>query len=183
MQQSLLDPIEGLILSPAEFISMCNQTLDGAYPIVEIEGEVSGFTVSKGKFIFFDIKDSESSLNCFATVFQLRTPVEDGMKIRLIAQPKLTQWGRFSLTVRSVRPVGEGSLKRAFEMLKQKLEKEGLFDVSRKRILPQYPQRIAVVSSAQAAGFKDFITILQSRWGGLEIELIDVAVQGVDAPS
>src|SRR5690606_8345486 len=106
---------------------------------------------------------------------------EDGMKVRLLAQPKLTAWGKFSLTVQEIMPIGEGSLKKAFELLKAKLVAEGLFDVSRKRALPKLPQRIGVVSSSQAAGYLDFLKILDNRWGGLEIVLVDVPVQGIDA--
>jgi exodeoxyribonuclease VII large subunit len=79
-------------------------------------------------------------------------------------------------------PVGEGSLKKSFEILKSKLKAEGLFDEARKRALPRFPVRIGVVSSSQAAGYADFIKILGNRWGGLQITLADVTVQGMDAP-
>jgi exodeoxyribonuclease VII large subunit len=112
------------------------------------------------------------------TLWQLKTPIEDGMRVQVVATPKLTNWGKFSLTVQTVKPVGEGSLKRSFEMLKAKLAAEGLFDSDRKRPLPDMPKRIAVISSVQAAGYADFIKILQDRWGGLEVEVASVQVQG-----
>jgi exodeoxyribonuclease VII large subunit len=169
-------------LGVSEALSLINVTLDAALPFMVIEGEVASFKVNKQKYVFFDIKDEECSLGCFMMVFNLKFPLEDGMKVRIVAQPKLTNWGKFSLTVHEVMPVGEGSLKKSFELLKARLEKEGLFDEQRKRPLPEFPKRIGVVSSSQAAGFADFIKILDHRWGGLEIILADVQVQGMDAP-
>lgn len=174
--------MQDVTLQVSEALELINQTLDQAFPFILIEGEVASFKVNQGKFAFFDIKDSAGSLGCFMMAFQLKFPLEDGMKVRILAQPKITQWGKFSLTVREVMPVGEGSLKKAFELLKAKLEAEGLFDDSRKRALPKIPKRIGVVSSSQAAGYTDFIKILNNRWGGLEIVLVDVPVQGLEAP-
>lgn len=169
-------------LKVSDCIALINQTLEYAYPVVLVEGEVSSFKVNQGKYVFFDLKDETGTLNCFMTVYQLRTPLEDGMKVRVLATPKLTQWGRFSLTVRDVLPVGEGSLKRSFELLRAKLEKEGLFAPERKRSLPSMPHRIGVVTSTQAAGYADFINILNARWGGLDIIVAHTLVQGMSAP-
>lgn len=170
-------------LQVSEAIDLINQTLDQAYPFILIEGEVASFKINQGKFAFFDIKDDSGSLGCFMMAFQLKFPLVDGMKVRVLAQPKLTNWGKFSLTVREVVPIGEGSLKKSFEILKTKLEKEGLFDEARKRPLNPMPTTIGIVSSSQAAGYVDFIKILNNRWGGLKVTLIDVPVQGMDAPA
>ena len=86
--------------------------------------------------MFFDLKDEETSVSCFMTLWNLRQPIEDGMKIMVRGTPKLTKWGKFSLTVNAISPVGEGSLKKAYEKLKAKLEKEGLFDAAKKRGIP-----------------------------------------------
>lgn len=171
-----------LLLSVGDFIALANQTLEYAYPSVAIEGEVASFKVNQGKFVFFDLKDSEGTIGCFMTVWQLRVPIEDGMKVIITATPKLTQWGKFSLTVKSIRPSGAGSLKKSFEMLRAKLEKEGLFASERKRTLPATPRHIAVISSTQAAGYGDFIKIVNERWGGVQIDVAHVQVQGADAP-
>lgn len=168
--------------SVSDFIAVTNQTLEYAYPFVEIEGEVASFKVNQGKFVFFDLKDSESSIGCFMMVFALRIPIEDGMKVIIRASPKLTKWGKFSLTVQQIRPSGEGSLKKSFELLKAKLEKEGLFALERKRMLPQAPSRIGIVASTQSAGYADFIKILSDRWGGVKIDVAHVQVQGESAP-
>ncbi|HEU5121740.1 MAG TPA: exodeoxyribonuclease VII large subunit [Candidatus Saccharimonadales bacterium] len=176
------DAIHPLRLSVSDFIALTNQTLEYAYPLIEVEGEVAGFKVNQGKYVFFDIKDENSSISCFMMAWQLRIPIEDGMQVIVSAAPKLTQWGKFSLTVKAIRPSGEGSLKKSFELLKSKLEKEGLFALERKRTLPELPSHIAVISSTDAAGYADFIKILNDRWGGVMVDVAHVQVQGADAP-
>ena len=170
------------IISVSEFISILNETLGFAYPEVVIEGEVSSFKINQGKWVFFDIKDSESTLGCFMPLFSLKLPVEDGMKIRVTGTPKLTKWGKFSFTVRSIEIAGEGELKRSMALLKAKLDAEGLFDPARKRSLPQYPERIGLITSGQSAAYSDFIKILGSRWSPITVLLADIQVQGVSAP-
>lgn len=170
------------LFSVSDFIAVTNQTLEFAYPQVEIEGEVAGFKVNQGKYVFFDLKDQGASVGCFMMLFSLRMPIEDGMKVIVSASPKLTQWGKFSLTVKAIRPSGEGSLKKSFELLKAKLDKEGLFASERKRPLPTTPRRVAVISSTQAAGYADFVKILNDRWGGVQVEVAQVQVQGQSAP-
>ncbi len=170
-------------LSVGDFVAATNQTLEYAYPQVEIEGEVQGFKVNQNKYVFFDLKDEEASVGCFMTVWQLHVALEDGMKVVVAAAPKLTRWGKFSLTVTQVQLVGEGSLKRSFELLVAKLTKEGLFDEARKRALPQLPSHIGVIASKDSAGYADFVKILGQRWGGLRVEVAHVQVQGSGAPS
>ncbi len=169
-------------LSVSDAIALINQTLEYAYPTIVVDGEVSSFKVNQNKYVFFDIKDDDGTLGCFMMVYALRVPIEDGMRVRVIAQPKLTQWGKFSLTVREIQPIGEGSLRRSFELLLKKLDKEGLFAADRKRPLPVMPQRVGVISSTQAAGYADFIEILNQRWGGVEVIVAHTAVQGAGAP-
>lgn len=171
-----------LQLSVGDFIALTNQTLEYAYSNIAVEGEVSGFKINQNKYVFFDLKDELGSVSCFMMVWQLRQPIEDGMKVVVVAAPKLTNWGKFSLTVQAVRPSGEGSIKRGFELLREKLEKEGIFSPERKRLLPQMPHHIAIISSTGAAGYADFIKILNERWGGLRVEVAHVQVQGKEAP-
>jgi exodeoxyribonuclease VII large subunit len=170
------------IFSVSDFIAVVNQTFEYAYPNVLIEGEVASFKINQSKFVFFDIKDKTGSIGCFMTVWQLRMPIEDGMKIIVSAVPRLTEWGKFSLTVKSFRPSGEGALKKSFEILKAKLEAEGLFALERKRQLPRIPEHVAVISSTQSAGYADFIKILNDRWGGILVDVAHVQVQGDGAP-
>ena len=174
--------MENTLLSVSDFIAVTNQTLEYAYPTVSIEGEVASFKINQGKFVFFDVKDDGGSVGCFMMAFALRVPIQDGMKVVIVATPKLTAWGKFSLTVKAVRPSGEGAIKKSFELLKANLEKEGLFAPERKRPLPAVPGYVAVISSMQAAGYADFVKILNDRWGGLRIDVAHVQVQGDSAP-
>ena len=168
--------------TPTEFVAVVNQTLEYAYSPVLITGEVASYKVNQGKWVFFDLKDEESSVSCFMTLWSLRVPLEDGMKVTVRAVPKVTKWGKFSLTVDAVKPVGEGSLKKAYEMLKKKLTAEGLFDLAKKRPLPTDLTKLGVISSTQAAGYADFIKIVNARWGGMKIQVAHTQVQGMDAP-
>jgi exodeoxyribonuclease VII large subunit len=174
--------MEEIKLTVSDFVALTNQTLEYAYPSVIIEGEVASFKVNQNKFVFFDLKDDGASVGCFMTVWQLRLPIEDGMKVLAVATPKLTQWGKFSLTVRSIRPSGEGNIKKSFELLRAKLDAEGLFALERKRPLPTAPRHVGVISSTQAAGYADFVKILNDRWGGVQVDVAHVQVQGVEAP-
>ncbi len=174
--------MENEVLSVSELNAFVNQTLQFAYPLVVVEGEVSSYKVNQGKWVFFDLKDEESTISCFMPIFHLKVALQDGMKIRASSTPNLTKWGKFSLTVKAVELAGEGSVKKAFDLLKAKFEAEGLFDPSRKRVLPQFAQRIALITSKQAAAYNDFMTIANDRWAGLEITQAQVQVQGVDAP-
>ena len=170
-----------VVYSVSDFITISNDIFEKSFPSVLIEGEISSFKVNQNKFVFFDLKDEGSVLGCFMTVWQMRFPLEDGMKVVVQAKPKLTNWGKFSLTIDKIIPKGEGSLKKSFEILKEKLTKEGLFDESRKREIPRNPQKIAVISSVQAAGYADFIKIINERWGGLKIIVAPTQVQGMAA--
>lgn len=170
------------ILSVSRFLAECNMMLEADFDDVIVEGEVASFKVNQGKWVFFDLKEGDASVNCFMPLSNLSTPVLDGMKVRVRATPKITRWGRFSLTVRRLLPVGEGNIKKSFELLKKKLQKEGLFDPARKRPIGPGVSKIGVISSVNAAGYIDFLKILDNRWGGLEIFTINTMVQGLGAP-
>ncbi len=170
-----------LILTPTDFVAVLNQSLEYAYPIVNIEGELANYKVNRNRWVYFDIKDEISSLKCFGAAFKLPGPLEDGMMIRISAQPRLHHLYGFSLNLLSVAPIGEGSLKKAADLLRDKLEKEGLFDETRKRVIPFAPNRVGLITSSQAAAYSDFIKILDARWGGVEIIHFDVQVQGDQA--
>src|SRR5665213_485264 len=105
------------------------------------------------------------------------------MLLKVRGQPRLHQLYGFSVNVMSIRPAGEGTIKRAAQLLQAKLAAEGLFEESRKRALPYPPARIGLVTSKQSAAYADFIKVLNARWRGVNIELIDVQVQGEVAPA
>ena len=167
----------------SELINHCNAVLTQQFGTVIVEGEVASFKINQGKWVFFDLKDSDgiSTLSCFLPLSRLGAPLTDGLKVRLRARPSLTKKGRFSLTVQSILPLGEGSIKKSFELLKRKLAAEGLFDPARKRPLPTDLSRLGVISSTAAAGYRDFLKIIDNRWGGLRIFTVNTQVQGLAA--
>ncbi len=173
---------EMMAYTVSEFIAHCNLALEQTFPLVYIEGEVASFKVNQRKWVFFDLKEENESVSCFMPLAKLTFPIMDGMKVRLRAAPKLTRRGKFSLVVDRIIPLGEGNLKKSLELLRQKLTKEGLFDPAKKRPLPEPLQKIGVISSTDAAGYADFLKILDARWGGLQILTAHVQVQGLAAP-
>ncbi|HSX46392.1 MAG TPA: exodeoxyribonuclease VII large subunit [Patescibacteria group bacterium] len=173
--------MEAPVFSPSEFVAVLNQTLEYAYPSVIVEGELANIRVSRNRWVYFDLKDETASVKCFGTVYVLPGPIEEGMKVRITAAPRLHPLYNFSLNLQSVIPVGEGSLKRAADLLTQKLTKEGLFDEARKRQVPYAPQTVGLITSKESAAYHDFIKILDERWGGVKVLHYDVQVQGEQA--
>jgi exodeoxyribonuclease VII large subunit len=173
-----------LIFGVAEFVAYLNQTLETAYPFVSVEGELSNFRVSKNRWVYFDLKDEAepATLKCFAVIYALPGPLEDGMRVRISGSPRLHPLYNFSFQVQQIMPVGEGSLKKAANLLRIKLEAEGLFDPARKRLLPAFPRRIALITAGQSAAYADFVKIAGARWGNLTVEHYDVLVQGDESP-
>lgn len=167
-------------LSVTEFLRGVNDVLAGVPALVE--GELSGFALRQERWAFFALKDEESVVECFMPAWKLKCEVADGMVVRVAGVPHVhAKSGRFRIVVEALEPVGEGSLRRAFELLKQKLEHEGLFAPARKRMLPRFPETIGLITSTESAAYSDFMRILKNRWGGVRVLLQDIAVQGVDA--
>lgn len=167
-----------VVFSVAEFVAVFNQTLETAYPKVLISGEFSGANVWRDRLVFFDLKDEEATVSCMIPLSSLGVELEEGMQVRIVGRPRLSQKGRLSINVMFVVPEGEGALQRAFQLLKQKLSDEGLFDESRKRLLPEYPETIAVITAGQSAAWADFQKIVNERWPGVKLHLYDSQVQG-----
>lgn len=174
--------LQDVTFTVGEFVAILNQTLEFAYPGVTVTGEVANFRVSKGRWVYFDLKDDQATVRFFGTVYQLPGPLEDGMKVAVRGLPRLHQQYGFSVNIQTIRPVGEGSIKKAAQLLQATLAAEGLFDEARKRPLPYPPHRIGLITSAESAAYRDFVKVLNARWGGLEVILIDVQVQGEAAP-
>lgn len=168
------------VFSVSEYIEQLNHVLYERDAVVE--GEISEYKINQQKWIFFKVKDDTGVLECFATVFRVRIPLEDGMRVRIYGRPGIyPKSGKFSMNVEWVEPTGEGALKRAFELLKAELEKEGLFARERKRILPRFPARIGLITSRESAAHGDFIKVLRQRFGGLSLHLYHTQVQGSEA--
>lgn len=167
-------------LSVSAFLGRINELLETQ--VAWVEGEVANFRLSSGKWLHFDLKDATALMHCFGLAFRLRTPVEDGMRVRVWGIPKVyPRYGKFSLVVELLEPAGAGALRRALELLHQTLEREGLFAPARKRSLPRFPERLVLLTSPDAAAYGDFLKVLAQRRGGLDILFVPVPVQGESA--
>ncbi len=152
-----------------------------------IRGEISNYKVYPSGHHYFTLKDAEGSLKCVmfrGQALRLRFRPENGMKV--LATGRITVFprdGAYQLYCDALTPDGIGDLHVAFEQLKEKLWKEGLFDESHKKPLPEYPGTIAVVTSPSGAAVHDMIRILRRRYPIAKVKLLPVRVQGVEAPA
>ncbi|HEX8350310.1 MAG TPA: exodeoxyribonuclease VII large subunit [Hymenobacter sp.] len=180
MDQQLFDlgSLPDQHVSVTDLIDLLNESYEYAFPSVVVAGELANLRISRGRWVYFDLKDDQSSLKCFATVQHLPGPLEDGMLLEVRGAPHMHNLYGFSFNVQFLKPAGEGSLRRAAELLQAKLKAEGLFDAARKRPLPYPPERIGLITSLQSAAYADFTKILAARWGGLQVDVIDTQVQG-----
>ncbi len=153
---------------------------------IYVRGELSNYKIYPSGHHYFTIKDSEATLK--AVMFRreadrLRFKPENGMKV--IALGRIAVFprdGLYQLYCSELTPDGIGDLHVAFEQLKEKLLKEGLFDESHKKPLPKYPERIAVITSSAGAAVRDIIRVLGKRYPQAKIIILPVRVQGVEAP-
>jgi exodeoxyribonuclease VII large subunit len=156
--------------------------LEGSFPLLWIEGEVSGMSQPRSGHWYFTLKDPFAQVRC--AIFRNRnallrfTPV-DGQQVLVRARISFYEArGEFQLVVEHMEPSGEGALRRAYEVLKARLEKEGLFDAARKRPLPAHPRRLGIVTSPTGAAIHDVLTVLRRRFPGLPVVIYPVPVQG-----
>jgi exodeoxyribonuclease VII large subunit len=154
---------------------------------VYVRGELSNYKIYPSGHHYFTMKDQESSLRCVmfkGSAFKLRFKPENGMSVvafgRVAVYPRD---GVYQLYVNEITPDGVGDLYVAFEQLKEKLYKEGLFDERHKKPLPKYPKTIAVITSSAGAVVRDIIRILRSRWPMTKVAVMPVRVQGPEAPA
>lgn len=168
--------------SVTDAVAVINQTLSAVYPRIIIVGELESFRVAKQRWVYADLKDETSKLRLFGTIYQLPGPLEDGMMVEVSAEPRLHPQFGFSLNIQTIRPIGEGSLKKASDKLEAKLAKEGLFNEDRKRAVPHPPEKIAFITADGSAAQADFMKIAAARWPLASIQHIQTSVQGSQAP-
>ncbi|MBP3493635.1 MAG: exodeoxyribonuclease VII large subunit [Oscillospiraceae bacterium] len=151
-----------------------------------IRGELSNYKVYPSGHHYFTLKDAQGALRCVmfkGSAAKLKFRPESGMKV--IASGRISVFPRdgvYQLYCTSLSADGIGDLYVAFEQLKEKLYQEGLFDPAHKKPLPQYPKRIAIVTSSAGAAVHDMIRILRHRYPLAKVLLLPVRVQGVEAP-
>ena len=175
------EPI-GQIFTVSKFLDHVNDVLGQRLEDVKVQGEISGLSQhTSGVYFALKDKDDESVLDCYLPqwVYKgLGIELEDGMEVKAGGTPNIYKpKGKFSFVVETLELTGEGSLKKAYELLKKKLQEEGLFD--RKRELPEFVQKIGVITSRSGAVIGDFRNNLVRR--GYQIYFHDVRVEGVRA--
>ena len=153
---------------------------------VAVRGEISNYKMYPSGHHYFTLKDESSALKCVmfkGNAMRLRFRPENGMKV--IAMGKVSVFprdGAYQLYCTAMAMDGVGDLYAAFEQLKKKLEAQGLFDVSNKKPLPQYPGTIGIVTSSAGAAVHDMLRILRKRYPLSKVRLLPVRVQGAEAP-
>ena len=166
----------------SDFTDRVTQLLLNEFPDVWISGEISGVRQAASGHWYFTLKDENAQLKCACfkmSALRLRVKPTEGMAV--VARGRVEVYaarGDYQLIVEALEPRGLGALQAAFEALKKKLAREGLFDPARRRPLPDYPQRIGIVTSPTGAAIQDLINILGRRAPGLQIRLYPALVQG-----
>ncbi len=162
-------------------------SLDAAFPRrVRVTGEVSRCNRYPSGHVYFNLKDADGLVACVAwrsTAERLTIlPIADGTAVEVLGRVSIyKERSQFQLTVDDIVPVGQGELHIAFERLKEKLRREGLFEAERKRPLPAFVTRAAIVTSRNGAALQDFVTCCQRRGGHVAITLVHSLVQGAAA--
>ena len=173
------------IYKVSELTSHIKIILEGSFPHIWVEGEISNFKSPLSGHFYFTLKDNRSELRC---VFfkgnneKIRFDIKDG--IQVISYGRISVYekqGLYQLYVSRVEPKGIGALQLAFEQLKERLFKEGLFDESRKKPIPVVPDRIGIVTSPTGAAIRDMLHVLKKRFTNVKILISPVKVQGDSA--
>ena len=166
--------IKGLIESDPALGSVC------------VRGELSNYKIYPSGHHYFTLKDAESSLRCVmfrSAASKLRFRPESGMGVTVCGRVSVyPRDGAYQLYCEELIPEGAGDLQLAYEQLKERLRREGLFDPAHKKPIPRYPERIAVITSSAGAAVHDIIRVLRKRWPVAKVLLLPVRVQGVEAP-
>ena len=174
------------VLTPSTLNRLARDLLEDTFPLIWLEGELSNVTRSGPGHLYFTLKDSAAQVRC--AMFRprstwLRFKPADGMHV--LARGRVTlyeQRGEFQLVVEHLEEAGEGALRREFERLKAQLLAEGLFEAARKRPLPRFARRIAVVTSPSGAAIRDVLSVIARRFPLADVELLAIPVQGREAP-
>lgn len=172
-------------VSVSELTGHIKAILEGTFPSICVEGEVSDLTRPRSGHIYFTLKDEHSQIRGViwrSTAARMKTQLKEGQSVLCFGDVEVYgARGTYSLVVRKVQTQGLGPLQQAFLELKQKLNAEGLFAAERKRAMPRFPKRLGVVTSPSGAAIRDFLKAAAQRWPGVEILIIPTLVQGQGA--
>lgn len=171
--------------SISELTHLLNAALETSFPKVRFEGEISGCTFAKSGHLYLTLKDDTSQIEAVmwrGSVQALTFKPERGVQVICDGKPNVySASGKLQMVLTSMSPSGEGALQKKFLELKAKLEKEGIFDPTRKRPIPFFPKAIGVVTSASGAVIHDIMVKIKERMPSLLVYLVDVRVQGEGA--
>ncbi len=178
-----LPPAQPRVFSVSEVTKVVRGVIESAFDEVCVEGEVSNFRRQASGHQYFTLKDAESQIACvmFArgTAGRRGVALQDGMQVQ--ARGRLTVYearGQYQLNVSSVQAAGAGLLQAKFDALKRRLSAEGLFDPARKRVLPEFPRAVGIVTSPTGAALRDMLNILARRAPWLRVIVSPARVQG-----
>jgi exodeoxyribonuclease VII large subunit len=185
-QPSLFDLVpQRHVWKVSELTEQIGALLEGAFPDVWIEGEVSNYHLAQSGHLYFTLKDARAQIRCVCFRDQLRGlkfRPEDGLEITVRGSVAVySPRGEYQVYVSYIEPVGLGALQLAFEQLKRKLDEEGLFDEQRKKPLPLLPRSIGVITSPTGAAIRDILRVLKRRFANVHLQLYPVKVQGESA--
>ena len=156
--------------------------LEDRVPRLWIRGEITNWNAHANGHRYFSLRDEDAQVSCVmfqGDAWRLPTDPDEGMEVAVFGQPTLfEQRGQFQIIVRELEASGEGLWRIAFEKLRQTLQREGLLDPMRKRDLPAFPRRVAVVTSRSGAALRDVLTVFQRRAPWLDVIVCDCRVQG-----
>ena len=175
----------GAILSVSALNRSIRDLLEHRFPLIWVAGEISNLTLARSGHLYFSLKDEQAQVRC--VMFRSRSVLldwqpRDGMKVEVRALVTLYEpRGDFQLNVEFIRHAGLGALYEAFLRLRDRLEREGLFDPAAKRELPTFPRAIGVVTSSAAAALRDVLTTLARRNPSIPVIVYPAAVQGDNA--
>lgn len=170
------------VYNVASFLQSMSATLALRHPEVTVEGEVDSVRSWKD-MLFFELREEGARLTCFIKKDLVPGIVQAGVRIRATGTPNVaTKSAELRLRTKAIEFAGEGALKQAVDLLRRRLEAEGLFDPARKRILPPYPSVIGLIALFGSDGDIDFRTKLAQRWPRATVYVANVRVQGADAP-
>jgi exodeoxyribonuclease VII large subunit len=159
--------------------------LEGSFPLLWVEGELSNLSRPASGHLYFSLKDAQAQVRC--ALFRgsqraLSVAPKDGMQVLVRARVSLYEGrGDYQLIVESLEEAGEGALRRAYEQLRNRLAQEGLFDSARKKPLPRLPKRIGIITSPSGAVLHDILTTLSRRFPAIPVLVHPVPVQGEGA--
>jgi exodeoxyribonuclease VII large subunit len=170
------------IISVSELNHSARRLLEGEFPMVYVEGEISNFANPSSGHWYFTLKDQKSQLRC--AMFRNRNQrlqFVPGNGLQIMVRGKVSLYegrGEFQLIAEHMEEAGDGALRQAFEKLKADLQREGLFDAEIKKPIPTLPEHIGIITSATGAVIHDVITVMQRRFPAIKLSVIPVQVQG-----